>query len=159
MSDVLLSIDIGIKTGLAVFGSDGRLLWVRSRNYGARARLKRDVGAVLREAGAVRYVALEGGGDIALPWISECERQGIEVLRISAEAWRNDLLRVRERRSGPEAKKHAGALARRIITASGAKRPTSLRHDAAEAICAGFWAVQQVGWLSPAEAERILRSG
>jgi hypothetical protein len=31
---VLLAIDIGVKTGLALYGHDGRLLWYRSQNFG-----------------------------------------------------------------------------------------------------------------------------
>ena len=38
-------------------------------------------------------------------------------------------------------------LARQVIEWSGARRPTSLRHDAAEAILVGLWAVLQEGWL------------
>jgi hypothetical protein len=38
-------------------------------------------------------------------------------------------------------------LARRVIAWSEARRPTSLRHDAAEAILTGLWGVLEVGWL------------
>jgi hypothetical protein len=44
------------------------------------------------------------------------------------------------RRSGEDAKAAAEKLARDLIERSGAKRPTSLRHDAAEAILVGVWA-------------------
>ena len=45
------------------------------------------------------------------------------------------------------AKRNAGELARRVIRGSGAAGPTSLRHDAAEAVLVGLWGVLQVGWL------------
>jgi hypothetical protein len=38
-------------------------------------------------------------------------------------------------------------MARKVIDWSGARRPTSLRHDAAEAILVGLWGGLQVGWL------------
>lgn len=36
-----------------------------------------------------------------------------------------------------------------MIDWSGARRPTSLRHDAAEAIMIGLWGVLHLGWLVP----------
>ena len=38
-------------------------------------------------------------------------------------------------------------LARRVIEWCGAPRPTSLRHDAAEAILIGLWGVLELGWV------------
>ena len=150
MSDAgerLLAVDLGLRTGLAVYGRDGRLVWYRSRNYGTRGRLRKAARSVIMEADPVSVVAIEGGGDIAVPWQAEIERRGLRSLQFQAEAWREDLLLSRHQRSGLDAKKHADTLARRIIDWSGAKKPTSLRHDAAEAICLGLWAVHQLGWL------------
>jgi hypothetical protein len=78
------------------------------------------------------------------------------VRRIAAERWRGELLYAREQRSGAQAKQHAAELARRIVEWSAAPRPTSLRHDAAEAIAIGFWGVLHVGWLEqiPEELRR-----
>lgn len=145
---MLLAVDLGLKTGLALYGQDGRLIWYRSRNFGTQTRLKKAATAILREVGTVSVLAIEGGGDQAIPWIAEAERRGISVIQIQAHVWRADLLLDRHQRSGAEAKKHADVLARKIIDWSGAKRPTSLRHDAAEAICVGFWSVLEVGWLT-----------
>jgi hypothetical protein len=49
-----------------------------------------------------------------------------------------------------------GLLARRVIDWSAAPRPTSLRHDAAEAILVGFWGALHVGLLAhvPPELRR-----
>jgi len=147
VSERLLAIDLGLRTGLALFGPDGRLIWYRSRNYGSRPRLRKAAYSVLNEAEGVSVVTIEGGGDLAVPWISEIERRGLRTVQINAERWRTALLLSRQQRHGAEAKRHADTLARRIIEWSGAKKPTSLRHDAAEAICIGFWGVLHVGWL------------
>ncbi len=144
----LLAVDLGLRTGLAVFGRDGKLIWYRSRNYGNKTRLRKAARSVIEEAGEVNVVAIEGGGDIALPWVHEIERRGLDLLQVGAESWRKDLLLSRQQRNGPAAKKHADSLARKIIVWSGAKKPTSLRHDAAEAICFGLWAVREQGWLA-----------
>lgn len=143
----LLAVDLGLRTGLALYGSDGRLRWYRSQNYGTNARLKRGVHGLLHELPDLRWIVVEGGGDLAVIWQREAGRRGVGMLQISALDWRQRLLYAREQRSGVEAKQHAGTLARRIIEWSGAPRPTSLRHDAAEAILAGLWGVLEVGWL------------
>lgn len=146
MSDRVLAVDLGLRSGLACFDADGRLLWYRSTNFGSRARLKRGVVSVLDEAfpgGAPGgHLVMEGGGDLAPPWIREAERRGIRVTQIHAHTWRQDILLDRDQRHGRQAKLTADTVARDFIEQSGAKRPTSLRHDAAEAILIGLWAIR-----------------
>jgi hypothetical protein len=143
----LLAVDLGVRTGLAAFGEDGRLLWYRSHNFGAAVRLRRAIPALLEHPGDLVRLVLEGGGDLADYWSVEAERRGMEVVRVSAEMWRSLLLLPREQRSGVKAKEVANRLARKVIEWSGAPRPTSLRHDAAEAILVGLWGVLNAGWL------------
>jgi hypothetical protein len=143
----LLAVDLGLKTGLALFGQDGRLCWYRSHNFGTPARLRRGVRRVLAGIPHLAWLVLEGGGPLADVWEREASRHGIPMQQISAEAWRQQFLYLREQRSGIQAKEHAEALARRVITWSQARRPTSLRADAAEAILIGLWGVLAVGWL------------
>jgi len=45
----LLAIDLGIKTGLALYGPEGKLCWYRSKNYGTAAALKRGATETLME--------------------------------------------------------------------------------------------------------------
>ena len=149
----LLAVDLGLRTGLALFDKQGKLQWYRSRNFGTRTRLRKAAASILREAGNVEVLVIEGGGDIAMPWINEADRRGIQVMQLHAHAWRKQLLIGRLQRSGPEAKKNADKLARKVIEWSAAKKPTSLRHDAAEAICVGLWAVCELGWLKAMPAE------
>lgn len=145
--DVLLAVDVGLHTGLARYGRDGRLQWYRSTNFGARSRLKAGVHSLLASDPEVSMLFIEGGGELAKVWEREAQRRGIAVSRVSAEDWRKRLLLPRERISGSTAKKTAKDLARRVIEWSGAKRPTSLTHDAAEAVLVGFYAVLELGWL------------
>jgi hypothetical protein len=145
---VLLAIDIGVKTGLALYGHDGRLLWYRSQNFGTAQRLRRGVRSVLDTLPHLAWLVLEGGGPLAEIWRREATRRQIPVRQISAEAWRRQFLYAREQRHGAQAKESATELARRIIIWSGARRPTSLRDDAAEAILIGLWGALDVGWLA-----------
>lgn len=151
----LLAVDTGLKSGLALYGRDGRLLWYRSTNFGSAARLRRGAPRVLEAIPNPVYLVLEGGGLIADIWAREAERRYIDPLRVSAELWRRRLLLPRERRDRRRAKHSADGVAREIIRWSGASRPTSLRHDAAEAILIGLWGVLAVGWLT--ELPRDLR--
>lgn len=149
----LLAVDLGLRAGLALYGRDGRLHWYRSHNFGTMTRLKRGVYTILHELPQLHWLVLEGGGPLAAVWGKEAARRSIGVMGVSAEEWRARLLTDRQQRSGVEAKQNADTLARAVIDWSGADRPTTLRHDAAEAILIGLWGVHQVGWLQAARGE------
>jgi hypothetical protein len=143
----LLAIDAGLRAGIAIFGADGRLERYRSTNFGSPSRLKKGTYGVMNEVPGLVRVVIEGGGPVAEPWIREMKRRKVAGLRVDAGIWRERLLLPRDRRSGVDAKAQADEIARQVIEWSGAPRPTSLRHDAAEAILIGLWGVLEVGWL------------
>jgi hypothetical protein len=143
----LLAVDLGLRTGLALYGQDGRLRWYHSHNFGTPARLRRGLRGVLDAIPHLVWLVLEGGGPLAEIWKREAERRHIAVRQISAETWRQQLLYPRQQRRGTQAKDSADTLARRVIVWSQARRPTSLRADAAEAILIGLWGALEVGWL------------
>lgn len=143
----LLAVDLGVRTGLAVFGDDGRLRSYCSRNFGNAVRLRRALPAIIEGVADISCLILEGGGHLAELWEREAARLGLAVRCVPAETWRARLLYQRDQRTGSQAKRAADQLARRVIEWSGAARPTSLRHDAAEAILIGLWAVLELGWL------------
>jgi hypothetical protein len=151
----LLAVDVGLKAGMAVYARNGLLTAYRSRNFGSADRLRRGVRAMLSGRSGVSFLVTEGGGPLADIWSKEADRKGIGTLRIHAEDWRKRLLLPREQKSGAKAKESADDLARRIIEWSGAPKPTSLRHDAAEAIAVGLYGVLEIGWLE--ELPRELR--
>jgi len=149
----LLAVDLGIRTGLALYEKDHGLRWYRSHNYGTSARLKRGARSLLGTLTGMEYIVLEGGGLIADIWQKEAAKAGIQVLLTGAEAWRQTLLYPRQQRTGTQAKLSAGELARRVIKMSNAPSPTSLRHDTAEAVLIGLWGMMQVGWLDEMPAK------
>ncbi len=152
----LLAVDLGVRTGLALYGRDGKLRWYRSRNFGTIQRLRRGVSAVLDGISDIALLVLEGGGELAEIWEREATQRSLKIIKINAELWRKEFLYPREQRSGAEAKQKADLLARRVIVWSGVRKPTSLQHDAAEAILTGLWGVIDVGWLKslPPELRR-----
>ena len=145
---MLLAVDLGLRTGFACYARAGRLAWYRSRNYGSRARRKRAAFTMLREEKQLTHLVVEGGGALAGLWEREAERRDLDFKRIHAGVWRRLLLHPREQRTGKGAKELADTLARAVIDWAGANRPTSLRHDAAEAILVGLWGVVESGWLA-----------
>ena len=146
--DGLLAVDLGLRCGLARFGPDGRLAWYRSSHLGSRATLRRAIPSILAQAAPLAHIVCEGDRALGELWVDAASRYGAVGRIVSAEMWRLALLLPREQRTGPAAKQHADRLARRVIAWSDAPRPTSLRHDAAEAILLGLWAVSELGWLS-----------
>lgn len=145
----LLAVDLGLRAGFALYRGDGRLVSYRSQNFGARSRLRRAIPGILaRQAPALAAVALEGPRPLAELWRAEARRRQLQTLHLSAETWRERLLLARQQRGGSMAKRSAVELAPRIIAWSGAPLPTGpLRHDAAEAVLVGLWAVLELGWL------------
>lgn len=152
----LLAVDLGVRTGLALYDGDGQLVWYRSHNFGNQVRLKRGAYGILKDVPEVETIILEGGGGIAEIWKREGHKRGLEVLVISAETWRPMFLHKRERTNAADAKRHAGTFARKVINYFGAPKTKALRHDAAEAILVGLWGVLRTGRLSdvPPELKR-----
>ena len=118
--------------------------------------MKKAAWGVLRDVDGLAWVVAEGDRNLADVWEKTGAKFSAEFLLTHADEWREELLYKRQRRSGSLAKDAADELARAVIAWSGADRPTSLRHDAAEAILIGLWGVTQAGWLSTDRATSIL---
>ena len=136
----LVAIDLGLRCGWAAFAAEGRLLAYGSRHFGNRSMLRKAIPRILDDYPGLSLLVVEGGGELFVPWEKEAARRGVAVKQVMGEDWRKTLLLPYQRRSGRDAKAAADGLAREVIERCGAKRPTSLRHDAAEAILVGAWA-------------------
>ena len=143
----LLAVDLGLRCGLASFSDAGRLLWYRARHFRNMEALKRGAFRIFQENAALSYVVVEGDAHLAEIWSRQAAKQGATSICVAAETWRERLLLPREQRNGRQAKSFASQFAMDAIRAFDAPRPTSLRHDAAEAICIGVWGLLEVGWL------------
>lgn len=137
----LLGVDLGLSTGLALYEHPGRLVWYRSRNFPNLTTLKRGIHALLKECPPLDCLVLEGHRALAERWK---QAAGVPCLQVSAETWREALLIPRRRKDAATSKKSALEEAHRLIVASGLPRPTSLTHDAAEAILIGWWGTRQI---------------
>jgi len=144
----LLAVDLGLRTGLAVYGREGQLLRYRSTHFPTVAALKRALPRVLDEAPGLVWLVCEGDRHYADIWSRLAEKRGARVLRPSPEAWRRALFAPGARCDAAQAKASASRLARQVIEVCGGRRPTSLTHDVAEAILIGLWGLRDVGWIA-----------
>lgn len=143
----LLAIDLGLRGGMALYGQDGRLRWFRAQHFGCVTQLRRAATRIIGETQNLQWILSEGDYSLAAVWERVAMKQQVRVQRVSAQAWRGDLMAGAAHMSAADAKKSCIALARRIIDWSDLAQPTTLRYDAAEAILIGLWGVMQVGWL------------
>jgi len=149
-SATLLAVDLGLTTGWALFGVDGRLRWCRSHHFADRDQLRRAVRQLLRQIDGLQWLVIEGGGPIAEIWSRVATRQGVQLIAISAEDWRVSFFHPTQMRGRDKAKSSAERLARRVIEWSSVAQPSTLRNDTAEAVLIGLWGVLHVGWLAGA---------
>ena len=148
---LLLSVDLGVKTGFALFRSDARLVWFRSQNFGNASRLRRAIPWLLNQEEELSHLIIEGGGPLLKIWKAETEGRNIELICIMADEWRHSLLLDREQRKKKMAKTHAIAYAGKAIGHLCDHRATSLNNDAAEAILIGIYGMQKLGWINDAQ--------
>ena len=141
----LLAVDLGLRSGLAHFAADGRLLMYRSTHFGSVKSLKKGVPGIFKSLGHVEHVVVEGDRNLGEVWKKWAQYRGAHFHTVNAEQWRSQLACTEANEW--KALKEADVLARRLIEWSGLKRPTSLRHDAAEAILIGLWATLELRWL------------
>ena len=141
---MLLAVDLGLNAGLASFDTSGRLRWARSTRFGTKTRLKKAIPSLL--APEIEVMVSEGDAGLRAQWERVAKPKGIQLLSVTPEIWRKRLLLSREQRTGAGAKKVAQVLALRLFDDANLPRPPSLRHDAAEAILIGLWAVYELGW-------------
>ncbi len=144
----LLAVDLGLRTGLALFDHRGRLLWSRSHNLGKPNRLRRAARSLLSGTPGLQAVVLEGGGPLADIWQAEARKLDLTTLLVSAEEWREKLLLPRERIDGATAKRAAQARAAAIAKRDAVSRTSPLRHDAAEAVLVGLYGLWRLGWVA-----------
>jgi hypothetical protein len=143
-----LAVDLGLATGIAVYGRDGRLESVRARRFQSKDALRAASAAILDEIPHVHSLIVEGGGELADAWERAAVHRGIHFRAVHASAWRSMFLYERESRDGAMAKESAVKLAAQVIAWSEARGVSAdVGHDAAEAILVGLYGVVQAGWL------------
>lgn len=161
---LLLAIDLGLKSGAALFSSNGKLLRYEQFHFQKetlRETTKRilaeweesahnpGIGNTIEEPRRrITHVAIEGADSFMLrAWSDAAEN--LNILRVSPEEWRAELLLEKERTSGSNAKAASRLIARQVVDDFGVmprhqgKFPT----DVAEAVCLGIYVGSKLGWI------------
>lgn len=143
----ILAIDLGLRTGVAVWDDTARLRTWQTIRFRSPRALQQGVRTVVRDLDDdVVFAVTEGDLDLARPWDRALTARGIRVLHVQAHQWRRDVFADQPDLDGKAAKRAALALARRLIREHAARGVPHLKHDAAEAICLGYWAAWREGW-------------
>lgn len=150
----LLAVDAGIRTGLALYSQEGKLVWYRSHNMGSISSLRKAVYHLLKSVECLSYLVVEGGGPITSAWLHTATKLGIEALQTDAGIWRKEIFSMGKYRNSNIAKESAIRLAHQIILLSEAPSYNLPTHDAAEAILIGLWGCKKINWIEKYPFER-----
>jgi hypothetical protein len=143
----VLAIDLGLRCGVAVWTSEGRLETWRSTHFANAGQARRVVDGLVDEVDGLVELVLEGDRLLARPWQRAADRRNVLHRLVQANVWRTHILYPREQRTGRLAKDAADRLARAAIDRFADHRTAALRHDAAEAILIGAWAAHMRRWI------------
>lgn len=144
-----MAVDLGVKTGLAVYTSDGELINYKSRNYGNAKRLKKAIYQILKEQENLKFLYLEGGGKLDKFWVKQAEKLGITTKQIHAETWRKKLFpKGQADYHSKPVKILAEKQAKEILKAHAFPIPENLNKDVSEAILIGLYGCIDQGWIT-----------
>lgn len=146
----LLAVDLGVRTGFALYNNKGEILRYHSRNFGSAQRLKNAIFQILQSSGNLKFLYLEGGGKLEKYWLKAAEKRGVETIQLHADEWRRMLYPdakqdARTKQSKQLAAKKAGELLR----SQSLPVPTIWNDDVAEALLIGWYGCIRQGWLPP----------
>ena len=166
---VFISLDLGLRFGWAFYTDLGRLIGYGSHHCAGRPQLKKCAYALIQSLPEHSELWIEGGGALLKFWSKPALKKGVFFQSVHAHQWRNSYFGNRQDLSGKEAKKKAVEWATHLIAfhcdreterspvAQSSRQQSrydrhavlkmpnthELRHDAAEAILMGWWALFQ----------------
>jgi hypothetical protein len=125
---VLLAVDMGLRSGFALYNSSGYLTDFTDHRFQSLPTLKESILEVL-DCLSVRHhltnFVLEGDAVYGEIWKTSIEEfsckknEEVDVLFVSPSEWRERLLTLKERKSGQDAKTAARQICRQIMWRSG----------------------------------------
>ena len=149
---ILLAVDLGLRTGTAIFDSKGSVLAIESYRFNDHDSLDRGLTEIL-STHAITHVVIEGEDrKLYYIWRKAIENfEGIQLARVVADDWRRMLLLKKEMRDARKAKSAAGLIAKQILKNNEKLQGKKLSADAAEALLVGLYAVRVLGWVKTKE--------
>jgi Calcineurin-like phosphoesterase len=182
-TSLLLAVDMGLKSGVSLFSSEGKLLRYEQFQFDQDelpetakklvAEWERAVIDDNNDAGSgtttakscLSHIAVEGvNGYMFRAW-AEAAASSIKpcVLKVSPEEWRAELSNKKERRhnGGQDANAAARLIARQVVDDYGVMgtHQGKFKTDVAEAVCLGLYASRRLGWIGQEPAVRRYSNG
>jgi hypothetical protein len=130
-TSVLLSVDLGLRSGFAIYNSTGSLLSFEYHRFDSLSKLEASVLTQLEIASEVHditHFALEGDNVYRSIWTSAINqyaavrKKEAEIINVKPSEWRARILTNSERKSGKDAKCAARQICRQIMYRSGTKK-------------------------------------
>ena len=154
----LLAIDLGLHFAWALYTLDAQLIGYSSHHCPHYRSLKGFAALMLRRLPIHSYVYIEGGGTLLKAWSKPCTSYQHHLVQLHAKEWRDDVFTTfhSPNLSSKEAKKQAIHRASSVIKTASHKGHHTLRHDSAEAVLLGWWALWKQQKLSTANFKAAL---
>ncbi|KAL3904940.1 MAG: hypothetical protein SGILL_009877 [Bacillariaceae sp.] len=163
---LLMAVDLGLKSGVSLFNSDGQLIRYEQFLFN-RDTLEEKIPSMLQEwesqAGddwRVTHLAIEGGDTVLLGMWERATPQ-LSTLRVGPEEWRAELLTKKENQNGANAKAASRLIARQVVEDFGTMEQHSgkFQTDVAEAVLLGMHVARRLGWIEREPAVRRYSNG
>ena len=156
----LLSVDLGLRSGFAVFDNEGKLTTAFGRHFESQSNIETSINQVLVDVTrnySITHYVLEGDNVLQQAWreaiasFTGTDRETVEIISVSPAEWRAQMLVKRETDSGSSAKAAARLIARQIMWRAGLvdEYPTQpMDTDVAEAILIGYYTTRtKLNWV------------
>ena len=185
--ELLLAVDLGLRTGFALYNDEGQLLTYENVEFGSPQELEEGALHRIREWEAqfkplpnekdakptarISHIAIEGADvELRQVWREICSQSDSDdntdhaaaprqLLLVRPEEWRADLLSSKEKRSGQKSKEAARLIARQVVADFGVCgiHQGKFPTDVAEAVCLGYHVSRRLGWIVPHREPAVRR--
>ncbi len=161
--DMLLAVDLGLRTGLCLFNDEGRVLRFANFQFESPEQLLNAARSVLStweeevketddrgRRWKISKIAIEGGDPPLRDAWHEAANGRRSILHVRPEEWRADLLLTKEKLDGEKAKSASRLIARQIVSDYGTfDFDGKFQTDMAESILLGLHVARRLGWITP----------
>ena len=158
---LLVAVDLGLRTGLALYSDDGRLLEYEQAVFETSEDLQTKCLQLMsgweakyqgldEKSCHITHVAVEGAdASLRHVWRNIVDDHlHCELLLVKPEEWRADLLLNKEKASGETAKEASRLIARQLVADYGGRiHEGKLSTDVAESILLGYHVSRRLEWI------------
>ena len=151
----LLAVDLGLRTGAALFDQDGKLLRLDSCRFVNPEELEQGLEDLIIKS-CVTHVVIEGEDrKLYNIWKKAIEKLpgDVKMARVVADDWRQDFLLKKEQKYAHIAKEAASLIAKQFLAGTDYET-VKLSVDAHEAVLIGHYSLRVLGWADLPPVQR-----